>query len=417
MTPAVARRQLSAPGWMLFALAGGLLGGMAHSHLPAGSIDTMRFVGGLWLDALRATIIPLVFALVTTGVASLSLNRTDASASRLGQRLITTFVGFLVMSVILAALLVPLLLDIFSISSDAGALLRIAAQPNVLPPTAADAIRALIPVNIVASAASGAIVPVVMFAAILGLALGRIDRKPADALLLPLRGLADAMIVVIGWVLAFAMIGIFALAFVIGATLGVGALRILGGYVAIQAIMATLLLVLACALACLLARVSPWSFAKAAAPAQAVAAGTQSSIAALPAMLESVRRLGVADKDAGIILPLAVAVFKVTAPASSLIVAFTLAHVAGVPVTLPNVLIAIPLSLTATFAVLGMPGSVSFLAANTPAALALGAPVEFIPILLAVDTIPDMFRTTANVTTHMASAVIVAPPGMALSSP
>ncbi len=127
-------------------------------------------------------------------------------------------------------------------------------------------------------------------------------------------------------------------------------------------------------------------------------------------MLASAERIGIGDRDAAVILPLAVAVFKVTAPSGSLLFGLAMAWMVGIDVPLAKILIAIPLAVLSTLVVIGMPGAVSFFAAATPTAIALGAPLELLPILLAVDTIPDMFRTVANVTADPAATAIVVPP-------
>jgi Na+/H+-dicarboxylate symporter len=114
----------------------------------------------------------------------------------------------------------------------------------------------------------------------------------------------------------------------------------------------------------------------------------------------------VGEEDAGVALPLAVAVFKVTAPSTAMLVGLAMAWMAGVPVAPLHLALAVPVSRLSTFAVLGMPGAVSFVAATTPAALVMGAPLELLPVLLAVDTIPDIARTVANVTADLAVTVI-----------
>lgn len=402
---------MPAPGWLMLALVAGFTAGALIGDGRPALLDAARLVGRLWLDALRMTIVPLIFSLVLTGIASLATAR-DGPGERIGRRLPIVLGGLLVLSGILGALIIPQLLALFPIEPEVVAALRANIPPVAAPaiPPTADAIAALIPVNVVASAAEGAIVPLVLFAMVLGLALSRIDRARATATLEPFRGLADAMIVVVGWVLRAAPIGIFALALVIGATAGVGAALALGHYILIQIIVALTLAVAAYLLARFGAGISFGSFARAIAPAQAVAGGTQSSIASLPAMLASAERIGVAQADAAVVLPLTVAVFKITAPSGSLLFGFAMAWMAGVEVAPSQVMVAVPLAILSTLMILGMPGSVSFFAAATPTALALGAPLELLPILLAVDTIPDMFRTVANVTADVAATAVIAPP-------
>ena len=402
--------RLPAAGWMMIAL---IVGFAVGTFLAATSplVDAARLIGGIWLDALRMTIVPLIFALVATGVASLNIG-DHAEAARIGRRLPLVLTGLLIVSAIIGAILSPLLLGSVSIAPADIAALRTAfpAAPAPEVPGTAEAIRAMIPTNVVASAAEGAVLPLVIFALVLGLAVGKIDRARAEAVMLPLRGLADAMIVVVGWVLRVAPIGIFALALAIGATVGTAVIAILAQYVAISIAVTLVLIVIGYAIARFAGRVPLGRFARAIAPAQAIAASTQSSIATLPAMMVSAERLGIDERDAAVILPMAVATFKITAPSNTLLMALALAWMAGVEVSPLQIAVALPLAVLSSLAILGMPGQISFYASVAPTAIALGAPIELLPILLAIDVIPDMVRTVANVTYDVAAAAAIAPP-------
>ena len=402
--------RLPAAGWMMIAL---IVGFAIGTFLAATSplVDAARLIGSIWLDGLRMTIVPLIFVLVATGVASLNIG-DHAEAARLGRRLPLVLTGLLIVSAIIGAILSPLLLGSVSIAPADIAALRTAfpAAPAPEVPGTAEAIRAMIPTNVVASAAEGAVLPLVIFALVLGLAVGKIDRARAEAVMLPLRGLADAMIVVVGWVLRVAPIGIFALALAIGATVGTAVIAILAQYVAISIAVTLVLIVIGYAIARFAGRVPLGRFARAIAPAQAIAASTQSSIATLPAMMVSAERLGIDERDAAVILPMAVATFKITAPSNTLLMALALAWMAGVEVSPLQIAVALPLAVLSSLAILGMPGQISFYASVAPTAIALGAPIELLPILLAIDVIPDMVRTVANVTYDVAAAAAIAPP-------
>jgi Na+/H+-dicarboxylate symporter len=219
---------------------------------------------------------------------------------------------------------------------------------------------------------------------------------------------ADSMLVIIGWVLRLAPLGVAALAIVAGARLGLGIGAALATYVLIQ-IVGALALIAICYLAvALFGRVGLARFARAAAPSQAVAFSTQSSLASLPPMVAGAERLELPEPVTGLVLPLAVATFKISAPVSALTVALTLAHLHGVEIGPAQLVLAGLLAIVSTLAVVGLPGQVSFFAATAPSALAIGAPIELLPLLLAIDTVPDMVRTVANVTADLAAAVLVA---------
>lgn len=400
---AIARKPIG----LLLALVAGFYLGTINGYLPAGVDALLRIVGKLWLDALRATIVPLVFAMVTTGIAK--LGRDSRDLAQIGGRLPLTCIALLGLAAVLAAILAPWCLHMFP-AIDGGTLPVPASSASmaVAPTSMGAVIGAMIPSNVVAAAAAGSIVPLALFGIVFGLAIGRTGRDESAALLFGvLSGIADAMIAIVGWVMRVAPLGIFALSFGIGATTGVGIIYTLARYIAAQALVSTTLGAIAYLLAVTVGRMSFATFAGAAIQAQAVAASTQSSIASLPAMLTGARRLGISDRDASVLLPLEVALFKVTAPASAMIVGLVLCDLHGMAVPWERVVTAIPLAILASITVLGVPGSVSFLAANAPVALALGAPVELLPLLMAADTIPDMFRTTANVTTQIAVATLL----------
>ena len=81
-------------------------------------------------------------------------------------------------------------------------------------------------------------------------------------------------------------------------------------------------------------KTSPVAFFKASAPAQAVAISTQSSLASLPAMVSGVKAMGVGDRSADVVLPIAVALFRATGPCMNLVVAIYVAHLLGIPLSI-----------------------------------------------------------------------------------
>jgi Na+/H+-dicarboxylate symporter len=166
--------------------------------------------------------------------------------------------------------------------------------------------------------------------------------------------------------------------------------------------------VLAYGWASLAGRVSPIRFARAVLPAQAVALGTQSSLATLPVMIEAAARLGIATETAGIALPLSVSLFRASSAAANVAVMVYLAHMHGVDIGLGGLilgaLVAVPVSLGAV----GLPAQVSFFATIAPVCIAVGVPVTALPLLLAIEALPDLFRTLGNVTNDLAAACVVA---------
>lgn len=147
-------------------------------------------------------------------------------------------------------------------------------------------------------------------------------------------------------------------------------------------------------------------FAAAAVPAQAVALSSRSSLAALPALIASAQeQLGLSPAITGFALPLAVSVFRVSVPIAWVAGVLFLGRLYGVHVSVPALLGLVITSAFISFSVPGIPGASLFLIA--PVLVNLGLPAEGVGILLAVDAVPDMFKTAANVTSHLMAAAVM----------
>jgi Na+/H+-dicarboxylate symporter len=169
-----------------------------------------------------------------------------------------------------------------------------------------------------------------------------------------------------------------------------------------------LLIVLIYPLTVAAARIRMREFARAVAPAQAVATSTQSSLASLPAMIESSQRLGIAPHVTALVLPLAVSVFRITGPVANLAVVLYSAALFGIDLSLTQFIAGAAIAVVMSFAAVGLPGQVSFFTSIVPMCLVMGVPVGALPLLLAVETIPDIFRTIGNVTADVAVTAVMA---------
>jgi len=148
-------------------------------------------------------------------------------------------------------------------------------------------------------------------------------------------------------------------------------------------------------------------FARAAFPPQAVAFSSRSSIAALPALLESASdRLGIAPSVASFVLPLAVAMFRCGAVIGQVIGAVFAAKLFGVTLGAGALATIAVTSVVTTFSIPGIPGGSIIM--MVPVLLAAGVPAEGVGVLLGADTIPDMFRTATNVTGDMVIVTVMA---------
>jgi Na+/H+-dicarboxylate symporter len=215
------------------------------------------------------------------------------------------------------------------------------------------------------------------------------------------------MLVLVRWMLVVAPIGVFALAMPLVARLGVAAIGALAAYVVLVSLAAGVFVLL------VLYPAAAWggavglrAFTRAALPAQAVAFSSRSSLAALPALIDASRnRLRLPEEISGFFLPLASVVFRVGAALGLTTGAVFIARIYGVSMNGTQLATMVATAIVTSFSVPGIPGG--SIIAMVPVLAAVGLPIEGVGILLGVDTIPDMFRTTANVTGQLAAAAIV----------
>lgn len=387
--------------WTFAGLVGGLLAGMFLSGTTFidNVVEWTRPVGTLWLRALQMTIIPLVAALLVLGIVQLA---SAAKASAAARRMLLLVFGVLVAGGVITAALLPWLLTMVPVPESASAFLAETPQEAQQVPELSDFLASLVAPNIVAAAAETAMLPLTIFFALFAVAITQLPEKQSETLLNFFHALANAMLQIIGWVLWLAPIGVFALALGVAARAGGGAFAALGHYIIVVSAMGGFVLIGAYILACVLGGVSPWRFAKAVLPAQAVAVSTQSSLASLPAMLDSSGRLGLRQSTSEFVLPLAVAIFRATSPAMNLAVAIYVAHLSGVEIS-PTLLAAgIGVAIIISIGSVSLPGSISFVVSIGPIAIAMGVPVEPLALLVAVEMLPDIMRTLGNVTMNVA---------------
>jgi Na+/H+-dicarboxylate symporter len=215
------------------------------------------------------------------------------------------------------------------------------------------------------------------------------------------------MLVLVGWVLVVAPVGIFGLGVGLGFKMGAAAAGALLHYVITLSAVMLAYTIAVYPVTALLGRVSLRRFGPAAAPAQAVAFSSRSSLAALPAMVAGAReRLGLSPAVSGFALPLAVSVFRVNVPMAWVVGALFLGKLYGVSLDTVQMGGLIVTSTLLSFSAPGIPSGSLFMLA--PVLVGLGLPAEGAGILIALDPIPDLFKTMANVTSHLGSVTILA---------
>src|SRR5690606_10421738 len=363
----------------------------------------------LWLNALQMTVVPLVAALVVVGINSAA----DAAASgRTARTAIAVFLVLLALAGAFAAIAAPAFLSMVPRDDALIATFRAAIDaPEHLPvaPGFGAWLTNIIPSNAIAAAANSAMLPLVVFAMFFGFGLTRIDPDRRARMLELVRTLGDTMLVVVRWVLWAAPVGVFALVLAVCARVGLDMLSALGYYILTQCALYIAITLLLYVVAVVAAGERPARFAKALLPVQAIAASTQSSLASLPVMIETARmRLGYPLPVTSVVRPTAGSLFRLASPPQYIVVACFVAGVYGVDLTAVQLGTAVALSVVVSMGSVGLPGQVSFMTNNMPITQAMGLPIEPLGVLLAVDTIPDVFATVANTSADVTATAIVA---------
>ncbi len=398
----------------LVGLATGLAAGIGiHASRSAELVQlatSLGVLGTLWTNALRMLVLPLVISNLVIGIAMIQDGR---SVGRLGGLAVLIFAAMLAAAAAFAVLVTPPLLAHYSPAPSVVAALH-SALPGVGPtaaatkmPTLADWLIGLIPSNVIRAAANDEILPVVLFTVLFALALTRIAPEPRRALLGWFQAVFQAVLVLLRWILAFSPIGVFALALALAARTGSGSVGVFGFWVVMVSGVMFAFTLLLYPVTALLGRVPLGRFAYALFPAQAVAIGTRSSLAALPALIEGAeQRLGLPALVAGFALPLAVSTFKVNRTISSAAKLLFLASLYRIHLDPGQIASFAVIVGILSFSTPGIPSAGTL--ATLPAYLAAGIPIEGVVLLNAVDAIPDIFKTLLNVTGDMSAAAILA---------
>jgi proton glutamate symport protein len=386
----------------------GLLLAWFDTGLAARAADIAQPIGKLWLNALQMTVVPLVLALVVVGVSAAN----DAAASgRTARNAMIVFALLLAAGAVFVAIVAPLLLKL--LPRDPALIDRLrAAMPAAAANTNAagfgDWIAGVIPSNAIAAAAQSAMLPLVVFALFFGFALTRIEATRRARMIEFFQTIADTMIVIVRWVLWAAPLGVFALVLAVCARAGSSVISALGWYIGLQCTMYLAITLLLYPIAMVFGRERLRHFITGIAPAQVVAASTQSSLASLPAMIDCARtRLAYPAAGVSLVLPMAVSLFRITSPMQYLGAASFVAWIYGVDVAPAQLAVATTLAVVMSLGAVGLPGQVSFMTATLPVTTTMGLPIEPLGLLLAVDTIPDVFATVGNVTADMVALGIV----------
>lgn len=370
-------------------------------------------IGQIFLRMLIMVVVPLVFASLALGVAGLGDLR---KLGRIGVKTLLYFLLVTTLAVTIGLILVNVIRPGEGLPEQVKAQL-LETYRGQTAETLGQAGRTrfgiqtlvdIVPRNPIAAAVQGDMLGIIFFALMFGIALTFLPASRAQPVMAVLSGVGEAMVVLIDLAMKLAPFGVAALIFSVTARFGFDLLAKLGVYVL------TVVLGLAIhqfgvysILVRVFARLNPWHFFSAIRTVMITAFSTSSSSATLPTTMRiSEENLGIPREITGFVLPLGATMnMNGTALFEGVTVLF-LAQVFGVELSLSAQLIVIVMSVLTAIGAAGVPGGslpLLILVLQT-----VGVPGEGIAIILGVDRLLDMCRTTLNVTGDVTAAAFVA---------
>ena len=400
---------------LILAVIAGRLSGTDAALFGIRFLDVFTFLGTLFMNALKMLIVPLIMSSIITGIAGIS----DGSAlGRLGGKTLLYYLSTSLLAVVVGLLMVNLMTpglvdgeparEVISFMGEAD---TAAIAERVQGRGAGDVVDIfirMIPANIVEAAAQGKMLGLIFFSLLFGYFMTRIEGSPAKTLKDFWQGMFDVMMKITDWVMMFAPIGVFALVAKVVATTGFAAFEpLMVFFFTVLGALAIHLLIVLPVLLRLLGGVSPLRHFKAMTPALLTAFSTASSSATLPITMDCVeKRAGVSNQTTSFVLPLGATVNMDGTALYECVAAMFIAQAYGLELTFATQFTVVLVALLTSIGVAGIPAA--SLVAITIILTAIGLPVEAVGLILAVDRVLDMCRTSVNVFSDSCGAVLIA---------
>ncbi|HHJ36044.1 MAG TPA: dicarboxylate/amino acid:cation symporter [Gammaproteobacteria bacterium] len=397
---------------LLLAVLTGIFFDQDFSVFGISFISILVFFGTLFLNALKMLIVPLIMASIITGMMSL---KSDA-LGRLGSKTVlyyaTTSLVAILIGLFFVNILQPGIIDgeparnIIGLSSDTEEIVNRVGGKGAAD--IAEVLLRMVPANIVAAAAKGQMLGLIFFSLIFGFFVSRLEGAQAQAHRDFWQGLLDIMMMMTDFIMRFAPYGVYALVAKVIMMSGVDAFEPLALFFATVVLaLATHLLLFLPAILRFLARVSPTKHFKAMIPALLTAFSTSSSSATLPITMDCVEnRAGVSNQVSGFTLPLGATINMDGTALYECVAAMFIAQAYGLSLDITTQFTIVLVALLTSVGVAGIPSA--SLVAITIILAAIGLPLEAIGLILVVDRVLDMCRTSVNVFSDSCAAVTIA---------
>ena len=397
---------------LVLAVVCGLMFG-AQAHIgPVTLVQIYDFIGTLFLNGLKMLIVPLVVSSIVTGVAGLG---AIEGFGRLGLKTLGYYAATSLAAILVGLCLVNIIQPGVAKDELQSALPPLSEETeSELAKTEgrglgdiAKVFHRLVPENVVKSAVEGDMLGLIFFSLLLGYFITKLDPAKHTALLGIFQAFYDVMLMITDLVMRFAAIGVFALVAKVVATTGLDAFKQVAWF------FVTVLLALGLhlfgtlpLLMRFIGRVNPLRHYKAMTPAMLTAFSTASSSATLPLTLDCVqKRAGVSNRTASFVLPLGATVNMDGTALYECVAAMFIAQVYGIQLGFTTQFTIVLLALLTSIGVAGIPSA--SLVAIVIILNSVGLPPEGIGLILAVDRILDMCRTSVNVFSDSCGAVII----------
>lgn len=374
--------------------------------------DIMGFFGQMFMNALRMIVIPLVFASIVSGVASVA---SDRGFGRLGAKTFVYYLATSLFSIVTGLTLVNLIQPGAFFTGDPESLGLSTDASEVMEKVGGRGFGDLvgvflrmIPVNVFQAAAEGQFLAVIFFAVLFGYFTAKVREEFASPMADFWEAMYRVMMKITLWVIKFAPIGVFALVGKVVMSSGLDVFRILLlFFITVLAALAVHFFVVLPLILRFAAGLSPVAYLKAMLPAVLMAFSTASSSSTLPVTMECARtRVGASNRVSGFVLPLGATVNMDGTALYECVAVIFIAQVYGVQLDIATQFIVVMLALLTSVGVAGVPAA--SLVAITLILAAVGLPVEAIALILAVDRVLDMCRTSVNVYSDACATGVVA---------
>lgn len=399
----LSRRRVGFGYRVLIALGLGLVAGIFFNVFEF-DFTSVNTIGSIYVNLIKMLVIPLVVVLVISSITSIS---NLGHLRKIGVKTISWFLGTTGVAAIIGLLV--------ALAFNPGANIVKAVNENFKPreiPTFSQVILDLVPSNPFSDMAAGKVVPVLIFAIFLAIAIVHVGSKKPEVVQ-PFKqfidSLAQILHQVIKYVIRLTPYGVYALIAAMAAKYGLETLKPLISVVAATYVALIIHFVLAFGgLVAFVAKVNPLKFFKKAYPTIAVAFTTRSSYATLPVNLEVItKRLRVSPRIASFVAPLGATMnMNGCGGVWPAIVAIFVARVYDVPLVFSDYILIVLVAIISSIGVAGVPGPASI--STTVVLTAIGLPLEGLGLVLAIDAIVDMGRTAVNATGTTVTSLLVA---------